>query len=150
MSTRKKGTLYCSFAIFILLCIFTYVSWQTNLQLMQRVETFPYTPQVFLAGERLKWYLPEESLFVNALGHTVIYRVKERGVPQQPLLCGQGHRDMGEPGLRQICRPLITRPHTLSDSLPPRAAQPRSGSYIPSGNTGTGLLSGQRRHNTDS
>ena len=68
MSTRKKGTLYCSFAIFILLCTFTYVSWQTNLRLMPRVETFPYTPQVFLAGERLKWYLPEESLFVNALG----------------------------------------------------------------------------------
>lgn len=78
MSMRKKGTLYCSFAIFILLCTFTYVSWQTNLRLMPRVETFPYTPQVFLAGERLKWYLPEESLFVNALGHTVIYRVKER------------------------------------------------------------------------
>ena len=78
MSVRKKSVLYCTVIIFILLCVFTIVSYQTNIQFMPRVETFSYTPPIFQADERLKWYLPEESFFVNELGHTVVYRVKER------------------------------------------------------------------------
>lgn len=78
MSVRKKSVLYCAVGIFILLCVFTAVSYQTNIRLMPQVETFSYTPPIFRADERLKWYLPKESFFVNELGHIVVYRVKER------------------------------------------------------------------------
>lgn len=78
MSARKKRTLCCAVCIFVILCVFTIVSYRTNIRLMPHVKTFSYTPPIFQADERLKWYLPEEAFFVNAKGHTVIYRVKER------------------------------------------------------------------------
>ncbi len=78
MSVRKRSILYCSLSIFIILCVFTAVSYRTNIRLMPHVETFSYIPPISQADERFKWYLPEESFFVNPMGHTVVYRVKER------------------------------------------------------------------------
>lgn len=78
MSRRKKKTLCFSIGIFIVLCTLTFVSYQTNIRLMPKVETFSYTPPIFEADEKTKWYLPEESFFVNSKGHTVIYRIKDR------------------------------------------------------------------------
>ncbi|MDE6984548.1 MAG: hypothetical protein K2O99_08460 [Lachnospiraceae bacterium] len=78
MSVGKKRILCCAVVIFVILCVFTVVSYRTNIRLMPRVETFPYTPPIFWADEQLKWYLPREALFVNAKGHTVAYRIRER------------------------------------------------------------------------
>ena len=73
MSRRKKKTLCFSIGIFIVLCTLTFVSYQTNIRLMPKVETFSYTPPIFEADEKTKWYLPEEAFFVNSKGDTVVW-----------------------------------------------------------------------------
>lgn len=77
MSRRKKWTFAASAATLILLAVFTAVSYQNNNRLMPRVKTLTFHFDDSCKTD-YKWYLPEECIFSNAFGKSIVYRMKDR------------------------------------------------------------------------
>ena len=74
---KKKRFVLCCWYFYSIVCVYSCLVSNKYSIYAPSGDIFVYTAY-FQADERLKWYLPEESFFVNELGHTVVYRVKER------------------------------------------------------------------------